>query len=104
MSGSRPVMATLAALLFTVAVLIGFWPRSITLLGDTAYSCGSGFIHSRHTWKVDTRALTGSRVGGSSAPTPNSACPSKVYGPRDLALVLAAVALLVAVVALADDT
>jgi hypothetical protein len=99
-------MALLAALLFAVAALIGFWPQSITVAGDASYSCGSGFIHSRHTWKVDTRALrTGSPPLGSSSATPNSACPSKVYGPRDLAFVIAAFAmLLAAVVAVADDT
>ena len=106
MSGSQSVMATLAALLFGVAALIGFWPQSITVVGDTSYSCGSGFVHSRHTWKVDTQALrAGSPVIGSSSATPKSACPSKVYGPRDLAFVVAAFALVLAlVVALADDT
>ena len=105
MSRSRSVMALLAALLFAVAALIGFWPQSITVVGDASYSCGSGLIHSRHTWKVDTRALrAGSPPLGSSSATPNSACPSKVYVPRDFAFVVAAVALVLAVVALADDT
>jgi hypothetical protein len=106
MSRSRSVIALLAALLFGIAALIGFWPQSITVVGDASYSCGSGFIHSRHTWKLDTQALrTGSTPLASSSATPNSACPSKVYGPRDLAFVVAAFALvLAAVVALADET
>jgi hypothetical protein len=104
MSRSRSVMAFLAALRFAVAALIGFWPQSVTVVGDASYTCGSGFIHSRHTWKVDTQALlTDSQPLGSSSATPDSACPAKVYGPRDLAFVVAAFALLVALVDLADD-
>jgi len=67
-------------------VVIGFWPVSATVVGDVSYACGSGFMHSRSTWKVDTRAMAapGETVSVSTA-TPESACPSKVYRRRDVA-------------------
>ena len=53
-----------------VAVLIGFWPVKANVVGDASYSCGSGFIHSQHTWVVDSRALVNERVGGALDPGP----------------------------------
>ena len=52
-------------------------------------SCGSGFIHSQHTWVVDSRALIDERTGGlPDAPvgTARTVCPNKVLNNRDLAL------------------
>jgi hypothetical protein len=78
-----------------LGVVIGFWPVSATVVGDVSYSCGSGFLHSRSTWKVDTRAMgaSGETVGVSAA-TPNSACPSRVYRLRDFAYALVGIAAL----------
>jgi disulfide bond formation protein DsbB len=82
-----------AGLVLVVAVALGFWPLSITLADGTSYSCGSGFVHSRHSWTVDTRTLVPAEqlVAGSTA-TPESACPTAVYGRRDLSFLVAGVA------------
>jgi hypothetical protein len=72
-----------------VAVLIGFWPVKADVVGDASYSCGSGFLHSQHTWVVDSRFLINERVGGEGgvlAGTPRTVCPDKVLNNRDLAL------------------
>jgi len=83
-----------AGIVLVVAVILGFWPLSVTLGDGTSYSCGSGFIHSRHTWTVDTRAVGPAlRPGPSSTATPESACPARVYGRRDFALLVAGVAI-----------
>jgi len=89
LSGPQQVVLRIAGLVIVVAAVIGFWPVSATVTNGASYSCGSGFVHSRHTWNVDTAAL-GRRalsIDASSA-TPVSACPSKVFGRRDLAYVL----------------
>src|SRR5690348_18130085 len=76
-----------------LGVSIGFWPVSVTVIGDVPYSCGSGFVHSRHTWKVDSRAMAGTLEAGPHAgATPNRACPSRVYSHRDAAYALIVVA------------
>ena len=76
---------------FTVALLIGFWPVKANVIGDASYSCGSGFIHSQHTWIVATHALVDERTGALQAATgtPKNVCPDKVYNNRDLALWIA---------------
>jgi len=86
-----------------LGVVIGFWPVTATVVGDVSYSCGSGFIHSRSTWKVDTRAMAapGETVGVSTA-TPNRACPSRVYRRRDFAYALVAIAALTGAALLAS--
>ena len=99
--GAQRVMSVLATLLLVAALLVGFWPLSVTVVGDVSYSCGSGFVHSRHTWVIDTEGLNGTpRGSGSTTATPTSACPSTIYGHRDLAIVLGALAFLGAIVAL----
>ena len=86
-----------------LGVVIGLWPVTATVVGDVSYSCGSGFIHSRSTWKVDTRAMgtPGETIGVSTA-TPNSACPSRVYRRRDFAYALVAIAALTGAALLAS--
>jgi hypothetical protein len=74
-------------LLVVVAAVNGFWPLSVSVMGDTSYSCGSGVLHSKQVWKVDTRAFV-SQVqppGTDTSSTPLTACPSRLYGQRDLA-------------------
>ena len=76
-----------------LGVAIGFWPVSASVAGGASYSCGSGFVHSRQTWKVDAGSLAQSPdVFGASTATPNAACPSPVYRNRDFALALFALA------------
>jgi hypothetical protein len=92
---SRPQQfAVLAAGACAVlGVAIGFWPVSVTVIGDVSYSCGSGFVHSQHTWKVDTRSMAGlQQSGGRSRVTPKRACPSRIYAHRDLGYALIAFA------------
>jgi disulfide bond formation protein DsbB len=76
---------------FTVALLIGFWPVKVNVSGDASYSCGSGFIHSQHTWIVDSRTLADQRTGGlqGATGTPKHVCPNKIFNNRDLALWIA---------------
>jgi hypothetical protein len=90
------VVLVIAGLAVVVAAVIGFWPVSVTVMGDSSYSCGSGFLHSRHTWKVDTKALVAHARPGidtSFSATPLSACPSKLYEQRDFAYLLVVFAL-----------
>ena len=97
------VLMTLVAALS--GVVLGFWPVSVTVIGGVPYSCGSGFIHSRHTWKVDSRTLRGTNqpVGVSTA-TPNKACPRPIYRHRDVAYALIALGVIayLALLATAD--
>jgi hypothetical protein len=75
-----------------VAVLIGFWPVTANVVGDASYSCGSGFLHSQHTWVVDSRVLVNERVDALSdagVGTPRNVCPDKILNNRDLALWIA---------------
>jgi hypothetical protein len=88
--GAQRAISTMSTLLLAVALVVGFWSVSVTIVGNNQYSCGSGFVHSRNTWNVDTQGL----AAGPAATTPKSACPSKVYGRRDLAISLGAFALL----------
>ena len=71
-----------------VALLIGFWPVKVDVVGDASYACGSGFLHSYHTWVVDSRSLVDQRTGGfaGASGTPRTVCPDKVLNNRDLAL------------------
>ncbi len=93
LSRAQRRVVTVAFTAVAVAILIGFWPVSATVSDGSSYSCGSGFVHSRHTWQVDSRALGGLPPVNDSGATPTSACPSKVYGYRDFALLLGAFAL-----------
>jgi hypothetical protein len=99
---AQRAVSILAALLFVLAVGIGLWPVSVTIVGGTAYSCGSGFDHSRHTWTIDSQGLPAATQGAdSSSATPSSACPSRVYGHRDLAILLGGFSVLAGAAALA---
>ena len=71
-----------------VALLIGFWPVKADVVGNASYACGSGFVHSQHTWVVDSRALVDERTGGlqGASGTPRIVCPDKILNHRDLAL------------------
>jgi hypothetical protein len=89
LSGPQRVVLRIAGLVVVIAAVIGFWPVSVAVTNGTSYSCGSGFVHSGHTWKVDTAALAGRAVSiDTSSATPVSACPSIVFGRRDLAYAL----------------
>ena len=78
-----------------LGVIIGFWPVSVTVVGDVSYSCGSGFVHSGGAWKADTRAMgEPQQTVGLSNSTPNRACPSGVYRHRDLAYALVVLAVM----------
>jgi hypothetical protein len=74
-----------------VAVLIGFWPIKADVVGNASYSCGSGFIHSYHTWVIDSRFLVDQRSGAipGATGTPRTVCPDTVLNHRDLALWIA---------------
>ncbi len=76
------------------ALIVGFWPLHANVFGDATYSCGSGFIHSEHTWNVDSTALQFQRTGDETATgLPASVCPDKVAGAKDLSLLLLAISL-----------
>jgi len=87
----RQLALIVAGASVVLGVLIGFWSVSVTVVGDVPYSCGSGFVHSAHTWKVDTRSMVGlQQSGGRSGVTPKRACPSRIYAHRDLGYALIA--------------
>ena len=92
----RQVALGVAGVSVLLGVILGFWPVSVTVAGDTSYSCGSGFVHSRNTWRVDTQQMgaPAQTVGGTAA-TPNSACPSRVYRHRDFGYALVGLAIVV---------
>ena len=90
-SFEEKVLAAIAVLLLVATVVLGFSQQTVTTTGGVEYSCGSGFIHSQHTWKVDSQGL-------SAKPTPTSACPAPVYRYRNLAIVLGVLGILTAVI------
>ena len=72
-----------------VALIIGFWPVDVAVDGAPSYGCGSGFVHSRHTWVVDSRFSENARTSDDpTIGTPEQVCPSRIYGHRDLALLI----------------
>ena len=85
---------------FALALIIGFWPVQANVFGSPSYSCGSGFIHSGHRWKVDSAASTNERIGDTATGTPSQVCPNKIYGRRDFALLVAGFALVVGLLTL----
>lgn len=90
----RQVSLFVAGASLVMGLAIGFWPVSVTVVGDVSYSCGSGLIHSRSTWKVDSRAMAApEQTIGVSTVTPNAACPSRVYRHRDFAYALLSLAI-----------
>ena len=98
MRSSSPVRAVglaVAGASILVGLGMGLWPVSVTVVGDVSYSCGSGFVHSRNTWKVDTQALgEPPQIAGTANATPDSVCPSRVYLHRDFGYALIALAAL----------
>jgi hypothetical protein len=82
------------ALGFAAALVIGLWPVHANVFGNSTYSCGSGFVHSAHTWNVDSSALQFQRVGDSTASgLPAGICPDKIESRKDLSLLLLAISL-----------
>ena len=71
-----------------VAVIIGFWPVRVSVVGDASYYCGSGFVHSQHTWVQDGKVLVNERTGNLDEGTglPRTECPDKILNNRDIAL------------------
>jgi hypothetical protein len=79
---------------FTCALIVGFWPVHANVIGDSSYSCGSGFVHSAHTWNVDSGTLQFQASGDETATgLPASICPDKVSGATDVSLLLLAISL-----------
>jgi len=84
-----------------VALGIGLWSVHVNVFGNAKYSCGSGFLHSAHTWDVDSSSLEFQRISSDDSATslPSSACPDKVANRRDLALLLMAFSLAIGLIA-----
>jgi hypothetical protein len=97
----RNVVYVMAAF-FALALAIGLWPVHADVFGDPSYSCGSGFVHSAHQWKVDSASSINNRTAGSNdaTGTPSQVCPNKVFGRRDFALLVAGFALVVGLLTL----
>ena len=77
-------------------------PRRRRLDGNSSYSCGSGFVHSRHDWRVDSLFSKNARVSeDTSVGTPAQVCPAVVYDRRDLALLIGGTTLVLGVLLLA---
>jgi hypothetical protein len=90
----RQIALFVAGASLVAGLAIGFWPVSVTVVGDVSYSCGSGLIHSRNTWKVDSRAMAApQQTIGLSTATPDATCPSPVYRHRDFAYALLTLAI-----------
>jgi len=85
-----------------VALIIGFWPVHAAVDGNGSYSCGSGFVHSRHDWLVDSLFSRNARTSEeASVGTPAQVCPSLIYDRRDLALLIGGTTLVLGVLLLA---
>ena len=71
------------------------------VFGAPSYSCGSGFVHSGHQWKIDSATSSNARTGAEAATgTPTDVCPDKVYGRRDFALLVVGFAVVVGLLTL----
>ena len=85
-----------------VALILGFWPLSAAVDGSPSYNCGSGFVHSRHHWQVDSAFSKNARTSDlQTIGTPAKVCPSVVYDRRDLALLIGGMTLVLGVLLLA---
>ena len=84
-----------------LALALGFWPVNAAVFGNPSYSCGSGFVHSGHHWKVDSAGSANARTVGDGGGTPSQVCPSKIYNRRDEAILLIAFALVAGVLTFA---
>jgi hypothetical protein len=77
------------AVALVVALAIGLWPVHADVRGESNYSCGSGFLHSTHSWNVDSTALDFQETSTFSASgLPSTVCPDKVDSRRELALLV----------------
>jgi hypothetical protein len=84
------------------ALIIGFWPVNVAVDGAPSYYCGSGFVHSRHHWRVDSLFAENARTSDTQTlGTPAQVCPSRVYDRRDLALLIGGTTLVVGILLLA---
>ena len=89
------------AAFFALAIVIGFWPVHANVFGAPSYSCGSGFVHSGHKWKIDSATASNARTSNDAATgTPSDLCPDKVYGRRDFALLVVGFAVVVGLLTL----
>ena len=85
-----------------VALVLGFWPLHAAVDGNSSYSCGSGFVHSRHDWRVASQFSKNARISDqTSVGTPAQVCPSVVYDRRDLALLIGGTTIVLGVLLLA---
>jgi len=85
-----------------ITLVLGFWPVHAAVDGNSSYSCGSGFVHSRHDWRVDSLFSKNARVSeDTSVGTPAQVCPAVVYDRRDLALLIGGTTLVLGVLLLA---
>jgi uncharacterized membrane protein YedE/YeeE len=85
-----------------VALVLGFWPVHAAVDGNSSYSCGSGFVHSRHDWRVDSVLSKNARISeDTSVGTPAQVCPAVVYDRRDLALLIGGATLVLGVLLIA---
>ena len=98
-STQRTVVYVMAGF-FALALIIGFWPVHANVFGSPSYSCGSGFVHSGHRWKVDSASSSNERIGDTATGTPSQVCPNKVYGRREFALLVLGFALVVGLLTL----
>ena len=97
---AQRLIVILIAASIVVALAIGLWPVKANVFGDASYSCGSGFLHSAHTWSVDSQSLRFDRIAdGTATGTPSAVCPNKVYDRRDYALLVVAFGLAIALIA-----
>lgn len=84
------------------SLILGFWPIHAAVDGSSSYNCGSGFVHSRHDWRVDSLYSRNARTSeDASVGTPAQVCPAVVYDRRDLALLLGGTTLVLGVLLLA---
>ena len=85
-----------------VALVLGFWPVHAAVDGNSSYNCGSGFVHSRHDWRVASAFSKNARTSeDTSVGTPTQVCPSVVYDRRDLALLIGGTTLVLGVLLIA---
>jgi hypothetical protein len=84
------------------ALVLGFWPVHAAVDGNGSYNCGSGFVHSRHDWRVASAFSRNARISeDESVGTPAQVCPGEVYDRRDLALLIGGTTLVFGVLLLA---
>ena len=97
---AQRLIVMLIGVAIVAALVIGLWPVTANVYGNASYSCGSGFIHSNHTWTVDSQTLRFDRLAdGTATGTPSAVYPNKVYNRRDVALLVVAFGLAFGIIA-----